>query len=96
MIYVMLHVISDGKHGRKKDVLTYAEPIHRLWSGMCTLSMCAYVAVHTAIRKIKRDMEEPCAVQMVIFEINKVGGVAAIAARPAFARRFNIQAPLCP
>lgn len=42
--------------------------------------MCACVAVHTAIRKIKRDMEEPCAVQMAIFEIIKVCGVAAAAA----------------
>lgn len=57
--------------------------------------MCACIAVHTVIRKIKRDTEEPCAVQMAIFEIIKVGGVAAVAARLALACRFNIQALLC-
>lgn len=57
--------------------------------------MCACVAVHTAIRKIKRDSGEPCVVQMAIFEIIKVGGEAAVAARPASACRFNIQVLLC-
>lgn len=57
--------------------------------------MCAPVAVHTAIRKIKRVTEEPCALQMVIFEIIKVGAVAVVAARPAKVCRFNIQARLC-
>lgn len=57
--------------------------------------MCACVVVHTAIREIKRDTEEPGAVQMVIFEIIKVGGVAAVATRPALACRFNMQALLC-